>query len=47
MKQETIAHTPPARRRLPLPGQRIFRSMVATWLCFGLYFLRGRSGIPF
>ena len=47
MKRETIAHTPSARRRLPLPGQRIFRSMVATWLCFALYFLRGRSGIPF
>lgn len=35
------------RRRIPLPGQRIWRSMVAVWLCFGLYFLRGRHGIPF
>ena len=33
--------------RLPIPGQRIVRSMVAVWLCFGLYFLRGRHGIPF
>ena len=48
MKQETIEHTAyDARRRLPLPGQRILRSMVATWLCFALYLLRGRHGIPF
>ena len=34
-------------KHLPLPGQRIFRSMVSVWLCFALYFLRGRHGIPF
>ena len=34
-------------RHLPIPGQRIFRSMVAVWLCFAVYFLRGQSGIPF
>ena len=34
-------------RHLPLPGQRIGRSMVAVWLCMGLYILRGRQGIPF
>ncbi len=34
-------------KHLPVPGQRIFRSMVAVWLCFALYFLRGRHGIPF
>lgn len=33
--------------RLPMPGQRIIRSVVAVWLCFVVYFLRGRSGIPF
>ena len=32
---------------IPLPGQRIGRSMIAVWLCFGVYFLRGRTGIPF
>ena len=48
MKQETIEHSAfDGRHRLPLPGQRILRSMVATWLCFALYFLRGRHGIPF
>ena len=36
-----------AAHRIPLPGQRIWRSMIAVWLCFGVYFLRGRSGIPF
>ena len=33
--------------RLPRPGQRIFRSMAAVWLCFVIYLLRGRHGIPF
>lgn len=33
--------------KLPLPGQRIIRSMAAVWLCFGIYLLRGRHGIPF
>lgn len=32
---------------VPLPGQRIFRSMVAVILCFVIYELRGRQGIPF
>lgn len=35
------------RRRIPLPGQRISRSVIATLLCFVIYFLRGRSGMPF
>ncbi|MBR1456322.1 MAG: HAD hydrolase family protein [Oscillospiraceae bacterium] len=35
------------REKLPVPGQRIFRSMVAVWLCFAVYVLRGRHGIPF
>ena len=34
-------------KRFPLPGQRIWRSMVAVWLCYALYFLRGRRGMPF
>ncbi len=33
--------------RMPRPGQRIFRSMAAVWLCFVIYLLRGRHGIPF
>ena len=32
---------------LPVPGQRIFRSMLAIWLCFLIYLLRGRVGMPF
>lgn len=31
----------------PLPGQRIFRSVLAIWLCFLIYLLRGRTGMPF
>ena len=34
------------KRTLPLPGQRIIRSVVAVWLCFAVYLLRGRQGIP-
>ena len=32
---------------IPLPGQRIFRSLVAMVLCFGVYELRGYRGMPF
>ena len=35
------------RKRIPIPGQRIVRSVVAVWLCFVVYVLRGRFGIPF
>ena len=35
------------RKRVPLPGQRILRSVIAIVLCFGIYFLRGRQGMPF
>jgi len=31
----------------PHPGQRIIRSTAAVLLCFGVYLLRGRTGIPF
>lgn len=34
------------RGRLPVPGQRILRSVIAVWLCFAVYLLRGRHGIP-
>ncbi len=34
------------RLRLPVPGQRILRSVVAVWLCFCVYLLRGKHGIP-
>ena len=36
-----------AKRRLPLPGQRIVRTVLGIWLCFLIYLLRGRSGMPF
>ena len=32
---------------IPLPGQRIFRSLIAILLCFTVYALRGRRGMPF
>lgn len=38
-----MKHQKPA---LPLPGQRIIRSVIAVWLCFAVYLLRGRQGIP-
>lgn len=33
--------------RIPAPGQRIVRSVIAVWLCFAVYFLRGGNGVPF
>lgn len=33
--------------KLPMVGQRIVRSVAAVILCFVVYFLRGRNGIPF
>ena len=35
------------KERIPAPGQRIIRSVIAVWLCFAVYFLRGRGGVPF
>ena len=35
------------RYRIPYPGQRILRSMVAAWVCMAIYYLRGSNGIPF
>ena len=35
------------RNRIPLPGQRIFRSAAAVGICLAIYVLRGRAGIPF
>ena len=32
---------------LPVPGQRILRSVLAALLCVGIYYLRGRRGAPF
>ena len=32
---------------LPRPGQRILRSVCAVGLCFIVYFLSGKRGIPF
>lgn len=33
-------------KKLPIPGQRIFRTMAAVWLCLLVYVLRGRQGEP-
>lgn len=33
--------------KLPIPGQRIVRSTIAVALCFVIYYLRGKRGIPF
>ena len=33
-------------KKLPIPGQRILRTMVAVWLCLLVYVLRGRHGEP-
>ena len=33
--------------RLPVPGQRILRSMLAAWACMAVYYLRGMRGLPF
>ena len=33
-------------RRIPLPGQRIIRTVISVWLCFGVYLLRGKQGLP-
>ena len=35
------------KHRIPIPGQRIVRSVLAVWLCFAIYLLRGSQGIPF
>ena len=34
-------------KRIPLPGQRILRSVLAVFLCIIIYFLRGMRGAPF
>ena len=34
-------------KSIPLPGQRIFRSLAAVLLCFAVYELRGKHGMPF
>ena len=35
------------KREIPLPGQRIIRSLIAILLCFTVYAVRGRQGMPF
>ena len=34
-------------KRIPLPGQRILRSVLAVFLCIIIYFIRGMRGAPF
>lgn len=36
-----------AIKNLPLPGQRIVRSVISVWLCMVVYVLRGMRGEPF
>ena len=33
--------------KIPLPGQRIMRSIISVWLCMVVYVLRGMRGEPF
>ena len=33
--------------RLPIPGQRIMRSVLSVWICMVVYFVRGQRGAPF
>ena len=33
-------------KRLPVPGQRIFRTVIVVWLCLAVYLLRGHRGMP-
>ena len=33
-------------KKIPIPGQRILRTMIAVWLCLLVYVLRGRQGEP-
>ena len=40
-------HTLKTGKSIPVPGQRIFRSLAAVLLCFAVYELRGRHGMPF
>ena len=42
----TAARSAGNRRRIPLPGQRIIRTVISVWLCFLVYELRGRQGLP-
>lgn len=42
-----IPETGHPRSHLPVPGQRILRSMLAAWLCLAIYYVRGQRGLPF
>ena len=33
--------------QIPLPGQRIMRSILSVWLCMVVYYARGQYGEPF
>lgn len=33
------------KRRIPLPGMRILRTMIAVWICLLIYYLRGKNGV--
>ena len=47
MMKNIEIQSPKRKGRIPLPGQRILRSLAAVLLCFLVYALRGRQGMPF
>ncbi|MBQ6385123.1 MAG: FUSC family protein [Lachnospiraceae bacterium] len=42
-----MQNTAKQRKKIPLPGQRIVRSVLALWLCLLIFHLRGHRGMPF
>lgn len=48
MKTNSVENSrPQVPGRIPLPGQRIVRSVLALWCCMAVYTLRGGHGAPF
>ena len=45
--ESSMNHTLKTGKSIPVPGQRIFRSLAAVLLCFAVYEIRGRHGMPF
>ena len=41
--ESSMNHTLKTGKSIPVPGQRIFRSLAAVLLCFAVYELRGRN----
>ena len=53
MKKDSLTLSASPRRfkealaQIPLPGQRIMRSILSVWLCMVVYYARGQYGEPF